>query len=197
MRNPKPPQKKNTTKSKGNNAARRTYNAAIPYSPGTPMTTLKIDGASQKFTTTVTTGLIATSYAINLGNMPNFATRFGVVFDEARILEARFKFRPCSSTTPGMCNTWVEPISNSAPTAAFAASNKVVSFSMGSNDRVKTLIYRPSDFQYMEFVQASTTSTTVGYLNIYTDNANYASPIAVTDAFVLRAEYIVQFRGYV
>jgi hypothetical protein len=160
------------------------------------MTTLKIDGASQKFTTTVTTGLIATSYAINLGNMPSFATRFGVVFDEARILKAVFRFRPCSSATPGMCNTWVEPVSSANPTAALAANNKVVAFSMGSNDRVTTLTYSPSDFQYLEFTDATVTNTTVGYLNIYTDNSNYASPTTATDAFVLRAEYIVQFRGY-
>jgi hypothetical protein len=177
-------------------AVNRILTAPIPYSPGTTIQTLVVEGDAQKFTTTVTTGLIASSLAIELGNIPSFAARFGAVYDSARIVKVLFEFRPCSSTTSGMAKVWVEPTSSASPTAAAAANNRTVKFSLGSNDKVAKLLYHPSDYQYLEFIPTSTTTSVVGYLNVYTDNANYASPVAATDAFVLCAKYTIQLRGF-
>ncbi len=91
---------------------------------------------------------------------------------------------------------WVEPLSSTAPTSAAAQQNSVVAFPAGGNDKVYKLVYRPIDFQYLDWIPTTTTNSPVGYFNIYTNNADFASSTTATDYVVVKAEFTVQFRGY-
>jgi len=192
------PKKPNKNNGKGmrQNKALQLYNSTIPYSPGTPFVTLRLTGLNVKYTTTVTTGVIASSTAIQTGNITNFSTRFAVAFDECRITKVIFRAYPCSSANPGTVNMWVEPQSNSTPTTNLAQQNNVVAFPAGANDRIPTLVYQPTDFNYNDWIPVSTTNSVIGYFNVYTNNADFASSTTATDYLVVKAEYFVQFRGF-
>jgi hypothetical protein len=182
--------KKANNKTIGNNV----YTTTMPVTPGSPITQHVVQGDVTKFTTTVTTGVIAQSLAIDAGDITSFS-RFAL-YDEFRIIKVVFKAYPCSASTPGSACIWVETKDSSTPTNSKSQTNSVVQFSLGGNNRVIKLSYKPSDFAYNVWTTTATTSFVIGYLNVYTDNATYAAPTTVTDAFVLRAEYTVQFRGF-
>jgi hypothetical protein len=169
--------------------------ALIPFTKGVPATSLKIQGNPAKYTTTVTTGVIAVSTAIQAALCSNFSTRFQA-FDEYRIIKAIFSAYPCSSNNPGSIVMWVEPLSNATPTSSLAATNTVTTFSAGGNSKVTTLSYRPVDYAYLDWTPVTTSTSPVGYLNVYTDNANFASSTTATDYCVIRATLTFQFRGY-
>lgn len=169
--------------------------ASSPYSPGTPASSMKIQGVIGKYTTIVTSGLIARTTAIEAGLISNFSTRFQA-FDEYRIIKAVFEAYPCSSNNPGQINMWVEPLNSSTPTSASASTNNVVSFSAGGNNKVTKLIYKPLDFAYLDWTPVATSTGAVGYFNVYSDNANFASSIVATDYLVVRVWLTLQFRGF-
>lgn len=180
--------------SRKNQASLNVFNQTLPVTPGTPVTTHRVQGAVQKFTTTVTSGLIAASLPIDASDI-NSWSRFGL-YDEYRIIKCVFHAYPCSAVNPGSICMWVEPKSSTTPTFSISANNYVTQFSAGGNMRPTTLTYRPTDIAYALFQPTSTSTFVIGYLNVYTDNANYAAPITATDLFVIRAEYTIQFRGF-
>jgi hypothetical protein len=171
------------------------YSSTMPYSPGVPSAVFKVSAGIQKFTTTVTTGVIASSTAIQAAQIPSFGSRFAA-FDEYRITHAKFMFYPCSSTNPGTLNAWVEPQSSGTPSSSIAQNNKVLAFPIGGNNRVYKLNYSPTDFNFEGWTDLATTTFVIGYLNVYTNNADFASNIVATDAVTVRAEYTVEFRGF-
>lgn len=180
--------------SKRSTAVSRVYESTMPFSNGVPMTRVKVPAGVLKYTTTVTTGVIASSTPIQAAQVPSFGSRF-VAFDEYRIVKARFTFYPCSSSNPGTLNTWVEPKSGTTPTSSAAQNNKVLAFPIGGNSRTYTLTYRPTDFDLEGWQDLATTTFVYGYLNVYTNNADFASNTVATDAVTVRAEYDIEFRG--
>lgn len=164
------------------------------YSPGVQVVTMKISTILPKYTTTVTTGVIASSVAIQASLMTNFSTRFAA-FDEFRITQVLFKANLCSASNPGTINMWVEPLSNTVPNSTMAGTNSVRRFPAGGNDRTPTLLYRPADYAYLDWLTIGTTTSPIGWLNVYTDNSTFASSTVATDYMVVSADFTVQFRG--
>lgn len=176
------------------NKANVSNTLSVSYSPNVPVVTMTIPTVLPKYTTTTLTGVIANSTAIQASLMSNFSNRFQS-FDEFRILQVRFNCNLCSSSNPGTINVWVEPLSTTTPTSAIAASNIALRFSAGSNDSKHSLVYRPADYAYLDWLTPGTTTSPVGWLNVYTDNANYGATVAVADYLVIEAIFTLQFRG--
>lgn len=169
--------------------------AIVPYTKGTPVTSLKVQGNPTKYTTTVTTGVIAVSTAIQASLCSNFSNRFQA-FDEYRIIKAVFDAYPSSSNNPGTIVMWCEPLSSATPTSSLAVSNTVTSFSAGGNSKVTSLSYRPTDYAYLDWTPVTTSTAPVGYFCVYTDNTNFASTTVATDYCIIRATLTIQFRGF-
>jgi hypothetical protein len=152
-----------------------------------------------KLTTTVTTGVIASTTAIQAALNPNFAARFGVVFDEYMILSAIIKFDTCSSTLPGSINAWIESaIGNSAaPTLTDAKQNKTLTFPAGANQRTHKIIFNPRNVNTQAWTLCTTTTAVCGYLKVYTNNADYGSSVAATDYLVVTGVLNIAFRNFV
>jgi len=151
-----------------------------------------------KLTTTVTTGVIASTTAIQASLNANFAARFGTCFDEYMIQSALFKFDMCSSALPGLLNVWIESNINSgaAPTLTDAKQNKTTTFAAGSNQRTHTIFFNPKNTVTQAWTLCTTTTAPIGYLKVYTNNADFASSIVATDYVVISGVLTVAFRNY-
>jgi len=147
-----------------------------------------------KNATTVTTGLIAIAYNVNIGNVIGFATRFGSTFVEYRIVRARINIQMFSSTNPGVLRVWWDEKSNATPTEVEAEERATGSLSCSATDKVLTskwVCADPLDLQY----QAIATTFTPVTFKFYTDNANFGSSIVATDYLEISGEFQFQFRG--
>lgn len=147
-----------------------------------------------KFTTTVTTGVIASSTQILYTLISSFTTRFAT-WDEYRVIRVRFHVRFFSSTLPGILRVWVEDRSNATPTLAIAQADKGLSPNMSDVARRHMLDYRIMDPVYVDYTQLNATQG-IGYLNVYTNNAQYGSTVVATDVCVITPEFTIQFRGF-
>jgi hypothetical protein len=164
-----------------------------PAFPGQQVGVFRVQCDPIKFTTTITTGLIASSTNLLTTLISSFSTRFAM-WDEYRVTRVRSIFRPFSSSNPGIVRAWIEPRSNATPTLAIAEASDGLIF--GASDVVHDhlLDYKIMDPVYVDYTQVSVTQS-VGYLNVYTNNANYGSSAAATDYFAVSIEFVIQFRG--
>jgi hypothetical protein len=147
-----------------------------------------------KIRTTVTTGLIASTYFVQSGTIQSFATRFGSTFVEYRIIRARFRIRFFSSTNPGIVQFWIDEKVFASATLAEAQERATHSLSASATDLqtvVKWVSADPLDLQYLPIA----TATTLASLKFYSDNANFGSSIVATDYFEIVPEFEIQFRG--
>jgi hypothetical protein len=165
-----------------------------PAFPGQPVVALKVRADPIKFTTTVTTGQIAVSTNLVYTLINNFTTRFAT-WDEYRVTKVLFRFNCFSSTNPGLIRAWIEDRSSSAPTNAIAEAEKGISFAAGDITRTHTLVYRIMDPVYVDYTALNATQS-VGYLNVFTNNANWGSSTVATDYFTCVPEFTIQFRGF-
>lgn len=146
-----------------------------------------------KATTTVTTGLIATTTAITTALVSNFSTRFAM-WDEYRITRVRVLFRNFSSANPGLVRAWIEPRSTATPTLAIAEASEGLAFNASDITKGHLLDYKLMDPVLSDFTQVGTTQN-IGNINWFTNNANYGSSTVATDYFLVHIEFVVQFRG--
>jgi hypothetical protein len=116
------------------------------------------------------------------------------MWDEYRITRARISFRLFSSANPGVIRAWIEPRSSAAPTLAIAEASEGLVFSASDTVTDHLLDYKIMDPVYVDYTALSATQS-VGYLNVYTNNANYGSSAAATDYMVASIEFVIQFRG--
>jgi hypothetical protein len=147
-----------------------------------------------KETTTVTTGVIATSYQISKNDVISFAARFASTFVEYRMIRAEFKVRLFSSNNPGVIHVWYDEQSTAAPTLLEAEERFVLSISasnVSSNNVLKWTCADPLDLQYRPIGTAYTPVT----FKVYTDNANLGSSVVATDYFEVVPRIQFQFRG--
>lgn len=174
------------------------YGTLIPqYTPGIKNTRLPIEFYIGKFATTVTTGVISLTQAIESVLIPSFSSRFSV-FDEYLIESVLVRINTCSSTIPGLINVWFEPniSSSGAPNATDAKDNKTLTFSASSCMNTHTLSFNPRNPGTQSWTPVSTSTTPIGYFKMYTDNANFASSTAATDYAVVTGVMTVCFRGF-
>jgi len=171
--------------------------SAVPFSPSVSVFRMNLEVFIGKVTTTVTSGVIATTYAVQAGMVNNFAARFGV-FDEYLIEKFLLRINTCSSNLSGLMNFWFEPQvgSTGTPAAADAKNNKTLTFAAGENGHTKTLPYNPRNAATQVWTIITTTNASIGNLKCYTNNADFGSAIAVTDYAVLTGIMTVAFRGF-
>jgi hypothetical protein len=146
-----------------------------------------------KATTTVTTGLIATTTPITSALISSFSTRFAM-WDEYRVTRARIHFRPFAATNPGLIRAWIEPRSTATPTLAIAEASEGLAFSAADVTNTHLLDYKLMDPVFVDFTQTNATQN-VGNINWFTNNANYGSSTVATDYFLVHIELVIQFRG--
>lgn len=159
-----------------------------------PVSLMKIPGFGTPMTTTVTTGVVAISLAMDTTTISSWASRFASLFEEYRIVGVDMKVQPFSSTTTGILKMYFDEKSAIAPTAASVQRRSIKDVSCSDN-KLHVVKWRVEDVADMVFT-ASTTNYTPVYFKIYTDLANFGAPAVVTPVGYLTPEYWVQFRGY-
>jgi hypothetical protein len=145
---------------------------------------------------TVTTGVIAFDYPVQVGNIANWASRFAGTFDEYRILACVIRVRPVGSAT-GVSAMWFDEKVASAPTLTEAQERNLALFS-NSNAAAKsfvTLRWKARDLLDLQFSAVSATTVTPVTFKIYTDATNYGSPIAATAIWLCEPVFTIEFRG--
>lgn len=163
---------------------------------GQPTCTHKLFNSGGPYSTTVTTGVIATLVSLTSANLlPNLATRF-VGYDQFRIVKVKATIRMFSSSNPGLVIAYFDD-TNAAPTgnaSAFASSRR-----MNASDVVKPIVltYIPRDPAQQFWSTVSGGSATIGYFKTYTDAANYGSSTVATPYYLVEYESTVQFRGFI
>jgi hypothetical protein len=147
-----------------------------------------------KVTTTVTTGVIAHFFVINISNIQAFATRFASTFDEYRIVQARFKISMFSSLNPGLLMVFMDENSFGAPTLAEARERAQKVISAANVEKPLTITWTAADPQDLLYTAIGSGFTPAAF-KVYSDNANFGSSIVATDYFETTAEFRIQFRG--
>jgi hypothetical protein len=188
----------NQNKSKSRKQPRRAKNALSvlkPSFPGQPTLQVWVPVNPTVSTTTVTTGLIALSLAIDpTAIVSSWTTRFAT-WDEYRVIGWRAKVRCFASSNPGVLVHWIEEKNAAAPTNAIAIAAKGIRFSasdvLGSHLQTYA-VTDPFDLEYASLP----TSKVVGYYNLFTDNANWGASVVATAYCVTDIELHVQFRGF-
>jgi hypothetical protein len=158
--------------------------------------TMIVKGTPSQLSTTVTTGVIANRYDIDVvSGVTAWATRFQNCFDEYMVKQVRINVRPLA-TTSGVTNFWFDEKSNSLPTSTMTSERRVqiLPNSQANALAVRSFTYSPRDLLDLQFEVISTPKV-IGYFKTYTDNATYGAPIAVTQLWLLEIEYLVLFKG--
>jgi len=165
----------------------RTYPHQVAWQvwlPGTPI----------KFTTTVTTGLIAGVINVVSTSVSSFATRFSQTFVEYRMIRALFRIRLFSSTNQGVLQFWIDEKSNATPVLAEAQERATLIVSASSTDRNPVLKWVSSDPLDLQYI-ATSASATLASFKVFTNNTNFGSSTVATDYLEVEPVFEFQFRG--
>jgi len=156
---------------------------------------LTLPAPSALLTTTVTTGIISNSIALDKTQINGFATRFGTTFDEYRIRGVNVKIRPLTVST-GVTKHMFDEKSATVPAATDAISRigKLLGNNSADTSSTTTMRWRARDLLDLEYTAIGTTVTPV-YFKTYTDTANFGAPATVVPLWFLELDFIVEFRG--
>jgi hypothetical protein len=168
--------------------------ALVPSYPRQVCWETWLPGLPSKQTTTVTTGVRASSFPVTKTSVAGFVTRFASTFVEYRIIRAKFKYRCFSSTTPGVSQVWVDEKSTANPTATEAGERAILSFPNSSVNQEHVMTWECSDTLDLQYIDIGT-AVTVASFKLYTDNAVFGAPIAVTEFLEIVPFFQFQFRG--
>lgn len=157
---------------------------------------LTIPGTANLYSTTVTTGVIASRLPIGINNITDFAARFGTTFEEYRILSASYKI-VCISASTGLTKMWLEEKDVlSTPTLNESREKTHQNFPNSNNNAKsqRTMRWRARDLLDLEYQPIATTFNPVS-LSIYTDTATLGAPATVTALWVIEPMVTIEFRG--
>jgi len=162
---------------------------------GLQRTRLTIPGTPVLLSTTVASGLIASTQAVQKTSISSFATRFATTYDEYRFVGCNFKCRAVGSN-PGVGVVWFDEKSNSTATLIDSQEKTGRRFPFNSGNGRSDFVMRWSatDLVDLQWSAIATTQTPV-YFKIYTDNTNYGASAVATPYLLVEPEYIVEFRG--
>ncbi len=161
---------------------------------GQPSLEVWIDCDPYTFSTTVTTGVIASTIALTGGIIDSFTTRF-VTWDQYRFVKARAEVCCYGSTNPGLLSMWFADYSTT-PTTALAQTANAIRFNASSIDRVHSLDYIPHDPLQQQWQTVSSGTAGIGYFKMFTNNADFGSSTVATPYCYVRLKVLVQFRGF-
>lgn len=166
-----------------------------PVYPGQAVATMKLYSTPALLTTTVTTGVVATSINFDpVTQIPAWDTRIQTLWKEYRVIKVRKCIQLFSATNAGMLMLWAGTTSG-APTAAEGLNARSLRFNASSVDRLHELSWVPSDPADLAY-KLTSASSTPAFAKVYTDAANFGAPIAVTILGLLTMEYTLQFREF-
>jgi len=77
---------------------------------------------------------------------------------------------------------------------AIAEASEGLAFNAADITRPHLLDYKIQDPVYVDFTALNATQS-IGYLNVYTNNAQYGASTVATDYLVIHSEFVIQFRG--
>lgn len=189
-----------TTKvKKTNKKSKKDPNLVLrPAFAGQQCAQFRIQSTPQLFSTTVTTGVIASDISITNQLINNWATRFAATWEEYRIVKCEADVRLFSSTAPGLLvSWWDEKDLTTPPTLAESRSKSTpaMSFNASSVDRRHKFVWTPHDLLDLQYTGSASDSNPVDF-KIYSDTTNYGSS-AVATAYGEACFFItVQFRGF-
>jgi hypothetical protein len=166
-----------------------------PAYRGQQVARLRLPGIQAVGPTTITTGLISYVGAISTNEVTGFATRFGSTFDEYRILGVRMRIAPLG-VNPGISCFWFDEKNSSAPTVTEAYERIATRRSNNSADSKSTftMTWTARDLLDLQYTAIGTVATPC-YFKVYTDNATFGAPVAVTSLWIIDFELMVEFRG--
>lgn len=167
-----------------------------PAYRGQQKTKLVIEGSSVLLSTTVTTGIIAYNFPVEVANITGFATRFGSTFDEYRTLGCDFRITPVSAST-GISKAWFDEKSAVVPTANESTERTSITLpnTNASGKAMRVLRWKARDLLDLEYSPTSSTTVNPVTFKIYTDLANYGAPAAVTPLWLVQPVFHLEFRG--
>jgi len=162
---------------------------------GLQRTRLTIPGTPVLLSTTVTSGLIASTQAVQKTSISSFATRFATTYDEYRFVGCNYKCRAVGPN-PGVGVVWFDEKSNSTATLTDSQekTGRRFPFNSGNSKSDFVMRWRANDLVDLQWSAIATTQTPA-YFKIYSDNANYGASIVATPYLLIEPEYIVEFRG--
>jgi hypothetical protein len=166
-----------------------------PAYSGQQRATLRLTGESTILSTTVTTGVIAQSLAIDKTAIGDFATRFASTFDEYRVLKASIKIRPLAVST-GVTRFFFDEKTSSTPSATQAAERvgQTLANNSAAHASTRSMSWRARDLGDLAYQSIGGSTATV-WLKVYTDTANFGAPIAVTPLWLIEYNITFEFRG--
>lgn len=184
--------------SRRNRKQRKAPNPLLELHPsfrGQAVLACVVDADPTIYSTTVTTGVVAGSQAISVGNITNFASRFSM-WQEYRIVKVELEWTCLSPTATGLFIGWVDEKSSTVPTgtASLAAGSRV-EFPLADTLRKHVLSWTPNSIEDLQYAQVGGGTITLGYAKTYTSNSLYGSPTTAIQVLLLRPRYTVQFRG--
>jgi hypothetical protein len=166
-----------------------------PAYAGQQKVVLTLPGLSSKYSTTITTGVIASSLSLSTSRISNFATRFGSTFDEYRILSVLVKLRALSAST-GISTFLFDEKDATAPDIDDA--NQRLGLRLPNTNAAGSILramrWRARDLLDLEYSPIGTVSTPV-YFKVYTDASSFGAPVAVSDLWIAEFDFTIEFRG--
>jgi len=189
------------TPSRTPRSTKRTRNSLLlkssylrPY-PGAVLFSASLPGGTFIQTNAVTTGVLATGTAINANtSITGWSTRFGSTFDEYRVVSCTFEIIPLGLNI-GVTSCFFSELSLGTPTLT-EATERTATFIKNDVQPPKNLSMK---WKNRDFSDATWRSISTSFVDatfyMYTDAANFGSPVTATALFLLRPVYVVQFRG--
>jgi hypothetical protein len=168
----------------------------VPSYANQPLATLIVPYAPVRLSVAVTTGLLAQSFQLDLTLVTNWSGRFPTLFEECRIVKARAIIDFFTSSNPGLLKAyWDEKVPFTTPTVTSVSERSTFQSSLGGVDRPLVMTWVPKNLNDLQYSVTSSPNIPAA-LCLYTDNANFGSPIVQQSVAALSIEYTVQFRGY-
>jgi len=168
-----------------------------PSFRGQPCATFKCHGLPHLLTTTVTTGVVAAVTAVDpVTDVNSWATRFGALWREYRVVKATLEIELFNTANPGILSFYPEEVTSSAPSAATVNNVTTKRISCADVFKVHRHVWVPSGPQDLGYIQG-TVSSASAWFKLYTDTANFGAPAVVTVLGVYTVTYVIQAREFI
>ncbi len=153
-----------------------------------PATSLKL---------TSTTGTVASATVVDPTTIvTSWATRFGALYEEYRIVGVRAQTNFFSSTNSGIIAAyWDEKTPFTTPTATIVQQRSTYKTSLSATDRPLRMNWVPKDLLDLEYTPILTGVSPVA-ICFYTDTAVFGSPNTSVGLAEVSLYLTIQFRGY-
>lgn len=136
---------------------------------------------------------------INAAQVNTFASRWGVVFEEYRIVKVVAHLLAVNNSQTGVSLVHWDEVNSGVPTLASAQNHraKEIRNSPQAGESSVTMVWRPKDLNNEQWVQGTNTTFNPVYFKVYTDVANLGATSLTAQLFIVQFLYTIQFRGVI